>query len=52
MLNNKMWSIFKKTGNIEAYLYYKLCNDKLKPSKDHLTTQQLQMIETTKINSL
>ena len=52
MLYNKMWSIFKKTGNIEAYLYCVQSNRKIQSNENKSMTAQIQMMETTKINSL
>ena len=29
MLKNVMWNIFQDTGRIDAYLYYRSCEDKV-----------------------
>ncbi len=41
MLKNKMWRIFENTGNIDAYLCYKACNNL---SKDN----EKEVLEITK----
>ncbi len=52
MLNNEMWNIFKKIGNIEAYLYYKQYNKISKYKDDSLMVAHKTMIEKTKANFL
>lgn len=52
MLNNNMWNIFKKTGNIEAYLYYRQYKKMLEFKENQLLGSQIQMIETTKTSSV
>lgn len=42
MLRNEMWKIFKATGNIHAYLYYK---DSLKINAKEKVQKQEKMLQ-------
>lgn len=44
MLNSCMWNIFKKTGNIEAYLYLS--------ELDRLNNKDKHLIETNRIEKI
>ena len=53
MLNQDIWNIFKKTGNIEAYLYYKEY-DRVVGSreKNYDDALEMQLLQESKTNSL
>lgn len=52
MLNKEMWKVFKKTGNIEAYLYYKQYHNMVKSKEGNGTPSNMVLSDAVKINSL
>ncbi|ARE88125.1 YqzL family protein [Clostridium formicaceticum] len=52
MLNKKMWNIFKKTGNIEAYLYCKEYKDYIKSKEEDVNVSEIQLLQSVQTNTL
>jgi len=44
MFKSEMWKIFKSTGNINAYLYYKEC-EKLQKDKEITVSSKERMLQ-------
>lgn len=47
-----MWNIFKKTGNIEAYLYCKAYKDYIQSKEEDTVIPEVQLLESIQTNSL
>lgn len=47
-----MWSIFKKTGNIQAYLYCKEYSNYTEITEEQKVNVDIQLFQTNKTNSI